>query len=183
LTATFLDRDRDSDGHRDWGRDLHNDCCDTGDLCRYREHAACRDGEIAIRRSGAHRDRDRHLGIDPLWVGNPLSTFVAKGSSLAAGAKAITATFAGSGNFANSAGTVVVTVTAPSSAANVVVTATPKTSSGWPVALQLQETAGVATKVTGFSINGTDFSSVIANAFGGTQLPANGTLSASLSIQ
>jgi hypothetical protein len=111
--------------------------------------------------------------------------FVAKGSSLAAGANTITATFAGSGNFANSAGTVAVTVTAPSSAANVVVTATPKTSTqaGWPVALQLQETAGVATRVTGFSINGTDFSSVIANAFGGTQLPANGTLSAFLSIQ
>jgi len=67
----------------------------------------------------------------------------------------------------------------------VAVTVTPTTSSqpGWPVTVHLQEQAGVATKVTGFTINGTDFSSLIAAAFGSAQLPAHGTLTANLIIQ
>jgi hypothetical protein len=112
------------------------------------------------------------------------ASLTVKGSGLAAGANTITATYGGSNTFAGSAASVTVTVTTPGS--NVVATATPQSGGaqvGWGVKVQLQETAGTATTLTGFTINGTDFTPAIAGFFGSTQLPANGTLSANLIIQ
>jgi hypothetical protein len=112
------------------------------------------------------------------------ASLTVKGSSFAAGANSITATYGGSGTFAGSTASATVTVTTPAS--NVVATATPQSSGaqvGWGVKVQLQETAGTATTLTGFAINGTDFTPAIAGFFGSTQLPANGTLTANLIIQ
>lgn len=49
--------------------------------------------------------------------------------------------------------------------------------------VQLQETAGVATKLTGFTINGTNFTPAIAAFFGATQIAANATLSSIMNVQ
>ena len=94
-----------------------------------------------------------------------------KGSALAAGVNTITATYAGNNGFAASSGAVTPT-DGSAVASNVVVTATKSTSPqpGFPVKLQLEEMAGGATTLTGFTINGTDFSSVIAAFFGSTQM-------------
>lgn len=51
----------------------------------------------------------------------------------------------------------------------------------WTVNLTLEETAGVATKVTGFKIDAIDYSSQIAAFFGGDTIPASGTIQAELS--
>jgi hypothetical protein len=47
----------------------------------------------------------------------------------------------------------------------------------WFYTIKLSETGGVATKLTGFSINGYDLSGSIADWFGTTTLPARGSLS------
>ena len=47
----------------------------------------------------------------------------------------------------------------------------------WFYTIRLTETGGVATKLTGFSIDGYDLSEYIADWFGTTTLPANGSLS------
>jgi hypothetical protein len=116
-----------------------------------------------------------------------VATFAVTGSSLATGANTLTATFTANGNFGNSSGTTTVTVTSPTAAtaSSVAVALTPETSSqpGWEIKVQLQEQAGVATKVTGMTINGTDFSTVIAGAFGSAQLAAHGSLTANLIVQ
>ena len=48
------------------------------------------------------------------------------------------------------------------------------------MSLQLKETNGSATALTQMKINGTDYTSSIANFFGASLIPANGTLSAPL---
>jgi hypothetical protein len=75
-------------------------------------------------------------------------------------------------------------VTLPT-ASKVAVTLSKATSNqqGFPVSMTLQETAGVATTVTGWTIAGTNFSSVIAGSFGSNKLPAKGTLTAMSIIQ
>lgn len=49
----------------------------------------------------------------------------------------------------------------------------------WPYVVSLSEKAGVATKITGFTVNGANNSANIA-ALGGGNIPAHGTVSASL---
>jgi hypothetical protein len=112
------------------------------------------------------------------------ATLTVKGSSLAVGSDAIAATYAGSSSFAGSAGSTTVSVTA-SRTSNVIVGAAKTTSaqSGFPVRIQLQEQNGLATTLTGFSINGTDFTPSIAAFFGTTQMAANGTLTGTMEIQ
>lgn len=62
---------------------------------------------------------------------------------------------------------------------------TPADSQGfeWVFTVQLTETAGVPTTVTGLTINGTSYTSSLASFFGSTSLPAKGTLSASLGFK
>jgi hypothetical protein len=112
------------------------------------------------------------------------ATLTVKGSSLAAGSNSIVATYSGSGGFSGSTSSVIVNV-ASSSASNIVASATKTTSAqvGFPVKIQLQEQAGVATTVTGFTINGTDFSPSIGNFFGTVQVAAHGTLAGTMMIQ
>jgi uncharacterized protein (TIGR03437 family) len=62
---------------------------------------------------------------------------------------------------------------------------TPADSQGyqWVFSVQLTETAGVATTLTGFTNNGIIDTSSIASYFGSTSLPANGTLTAELGFK
>jgi hypothetical protein len=46
--------------------------------------------------------------------------------------------------------------------------------------IQLKETAGVSTTLTGFTFDGVSFSNSIASFFGSATLPAHGSLSANL---
>jgi hypothetical protein len=115
------------------------------------------------------------------------------GSQLAAGANTITVWYGGSHDFLSSTGTVVVTVpgSGPDPGQGSAVTATVQPSPvyqqaldadgyAWFYTLRLTETAGVATKLTGFTIDGSDYSAQIPAFFGGANLAANATLSASL---
>jgi hypothetical protein len=106
-----------------------------------------------------------------------------KGSSLAAGNNTITASYAGTGAFAPSTGSASVAVAAVAS--NVVITATKTTNSqpGFAVKVQLQESAGVATTLTGFSINGTNFTSAITPFFGASQIAAHATVTSTMNVQ
>lgn len=122
------------------------------------------------------------------WVGTAVLTV--KGSSLTPGNNNITATYIPTGNFAGASSSVTVGVTAPpaagAAASNVVASVTPNPASvqqGWSIIVTLKEQAGVATTLTGFTINGSDFSSAIPNFFGTGQITAHGTLSTNLAIQ
>jgi hypothetical protein len=118
------------------------------------------------------------------WGATATATLTVKGSSLASGSNSIVATYSGNGSFSGSTSTVIVDVVS-SVASNIVASATKTTSAqvGFPVKIQLQEQAGVATTVTGFTINGANFTPVIGNFFGTTQVAAHGTLTGTMVIQ
>jgi hypothetical protein len=128
------------------------------------------------------------LGSATLTIAGATATaaLTVKGSSLTTGNNTITATYGGSASFGGSTGSATVSVSA-ATASNVVVSVAPnsisQTSNGWAVTVRLQETAGVATKITGFTINGTNFTSAIPSFFGATQIAALGTLASSMEIQ
>jgi hypothetical protein len=115
---------------------------------------------------------------------NATASVTVNGSSLAPGNDTVTASYSGSSGFGASSGSAVVTV-ATVAASNVVATATKTTNaqSGFAVKLQLQETAGVATTLTGFTINGTNFTPTIAASFGNTQIAAHGALTTTMNVQ
>jgi uncharacterized protein (TIGR03437 family) len=132
------------------------------------------------------------LGTADLRVsgGAASASITIKGSQLANGANTVSALYSGSTTFLSSTGTVVVTVTA-ASAASSAVTASVQPSPvykqapdsdgfAWKYTLQLTETAGVATKLTGFTIDGNDYSEQLPTLFGATTLPAHGTLTAAM---
>jgi hypothetical protein len=78
-----------------------------------------------------------------------------------------------------------VTTTVTLSQSNVVASITPAqvkvTAGQWSLTVQLAETAGAATQVTGMSVNGTDYSSSIKSWFGTDRIAAKGTIQAPLS--
>jgi len=113
------------------------------------------------------------LGSASIKAGS--ATLSLPGSSLAVGANTITAAYSGA------TATVQVTVTA----SNVALSAVKGTTEqpGFPVTLEVQEQSGVASTLTGLTINGTSFSSEIAAFFGTTKLAAHGTLTAQLLVQ
>jgi uncharacterized protein (TIGR03437 family) len=78
---------------------------------------------------------------------------------------------------------------APTPASSVTITCSPNPvyqtqpnaqGNSWFYTITLAETAGVATRLTGFTINGADNSSQIASSFGSSTLPARGILLGSL---
>jgi subtilase family serine protease len=75
---------------------------------------------------------------------------------------------------------------APTPASDIVpaCNASPATAAvtGWPCTITLTETAGVATNLTGFSVNGNDFSAKIAGYFGTSVIAARSTITASLDL-
>jgi hypothetical protein len=101
----------------------------------------------------------------------------------------VTATYNGGTVFSSSSGTVTVGILSVTPGSHVLVSVSPNpvyqqaaNANGyqWFYTVTLTETAGVSTTVTGFTWNGIDYSSDIANWFGSTTLAANGTLSANL---
>jgi uncharacterized protein (TIGR03437 family) len=78
---------------------------------------------------------------------------------------------------------------APTPASNVLPTCTPNPVSeqqpnaqgySWFYTITLKETAGFATSLTGFTFNGTDYSSQITSYFGSSTIPALGNVAANL---
>ncbi|MGP8243265.1 MAG: protease pro-enzyme activation domain-containing protein [Bryobacteraceae bacterium] len=109
---------------------------------------------------------------------------------LPVGTDTITAVYGGSGSLAGSAATTVVTVTAPAAASAVAPSVSPNpvyqqppNSNGftWFYTITLTNQDSVATTLTKFTINGSDYSSEIGGFFGTAAIPANGAISASVS--
>ncbi|MBZ5602426.1 MAG: Ig-like domain repeat protein [Acidobacteriia bacterium] len=99
---------------------------------------------------------------------------------IAGGSGLITAEYSGDGVYNSSGASVSVALNLPSSGSLVVPSVTPnpvtQSATNWPYTLRLTEKAGVATKLTGFTINGVNNLS----AFPNTTIPARGTVAANL---
>ncbi len=110
--------------------------------------------------------------------GAAMATLTASGPVLPAGTAVITATYNGDATFNGSSGSVSVAVAAPTSRGSfVTLSISPNPAkAGQSVKVTLTEEAGVPTTVTGWTINGRDDTSLLAQDFGGTSLPAFGTL-------
>jgi subtilase family serine protease len=134
--------------------------------------------------------------------GNGLGTAVLSGTGLTATASitvygdqvlaannTVTATYGGSPIFNGSSANATLTLGAPvTSAVTVSVNPNPVVQQTANAAgatffftIQLQETAGVATTVNGFTFDGISFAGSIGSLFGSTKLPAHGTLTAKVS--
>jgi uncharacterized protein (TIGR03437 family) len=100
----------------------------------------------------------------------------------------VSAVYDGNAVYSPSGATATVTLNLPASGSMVVADIVPATAPpqatnvgpAWIITITLTEKAGVATKLTGMKINGTDYSSQISSFFPSTNIPANGTLSTSL---
>jgi uncharacterized protein (TIGR03437 family) len=108
--------------------------------------------------------------------------------TLAADTGVVVAMYPGDGVYDGSSGTVTVqlNVPAPATGSLVVPFISPnpvyqQSPTSWPYLLALVEKAGVATKLTGFVVNGVDNSAAIAVDFGTSTIPAHGTIAAALS--
>jgi subtilase family serine protease len=111
------------------------------------------------------------------------------GGQLLAANNTIQANYGGSPTFSASSGSGTLTVGAPAATSKVSLSETPNPvyqqapdSNGatFAFAVQLNETAGVATTVTGFTFDGVSYAGSITEFFGSATLPAHGTLSANL---
>ena len=100
---------------------------------------------------------------------------------IAAGNGTVSALYSGDSVYSASAGFAAVTLKLPSTGSFVVPAITPnpvtQSGQGWIFTVQLAEKAGVATKLTSFSINR---GSQSLSLFPGTTIPANGTLTTTL---
>ncbi|GEM_PF-2165156 len=126
-------------------------------------------------------------------LSNSAATITVFGSQLqTAGNYTVTAVYAGGTNYGSSSGTVTLSVTLPTANSAVLPSITPNPvyqttadSDGYNFfyTLKLSEAAGVATTLTGFSINGQDYSSDISGFFTSANIAAHGTVQASLRSQ
>jgi uncharacterized protein (TIGR03437 family) len=111
-----------------------------------------------------------------------VATISASGSLVGGGNGTISALYSGDAVFDASAGSVTVSLKLPASGSFVVPSITPnpvyQTVLSWPYTVALREKAGVATTLTAFTINGTNQN---LNNFTSVNIPANGTVTASLS--
>ena len=116
------------------------------------------------------------------------ATLTLFGAQLTAPDNTIQASYAGSPIFSASSATATVSLGTPAmSAVTLSVTPNPvyqtapdASGATFSFTIQLQETAGVSTTLTGFTFDGISFAGSIAKFFGSTTLPAHGTLSATL---
>jgi uncharacterized protein (TIGR03437 family) len=114
-------------------------------------------------------------------AGVAMATLSVGGNSLPAGNANVTASYAGDANFGASSGSAMVAVSAGPEHSSVSVNITPNPAhEGQFITVTLREEAGVATTITGWTINGNDDFSLFAPDFGGTSLPPFGTLSATI---
>jgi uncharacterized protein (TIGR03437 family) len=103
---------------------------------------------------------------------------------LVAGTSTVTAWYSGDNLYTNSGGTATVELNVTGTGSLVVpfITPNPVTRAGnsWPYTISLTEKAGVATRITGFTVNGANNAANIPS-FNNGNIPAKGTVSASLS--
>jgi subtilase family serine protease len=111
------------------------------------------------------------------------------GSQLLTANNTVQATYNGSPTFTSSTASTSLTLGTPTATSAVTVTVTPNPVYQQPPAsngaifsfsIQLKETAGVATTLTGFTFGGVSYTASVGQFFGTTTLPAHGTLTASL---
>jgi subtilase family serine protease len=111
------------------------------------------------------------------------------GGQLLAATNTVQAYYEGSPTFSPSSATATISMGSPVATSAVAPSVTPNpvyqqapdaNGATFFFTIQLKETAGVATTVTGLTLNGASYSGSIANFFGSATLPAHGTLSASL---
>jgi subtilase family serine protease len=114
------------------------------------------------------------------------------GSQLPAANNTIQAYYAGSPTFGASSAAASISIGAPAATSAVTASVTPNPVYRQPPAangatfsftIQLKETAGVGTTVTGFTFAGVSYAASIAQFFGSTTLAAHGTLSAKLQAE
>jgi uncharacterized protein (TIGR03437 family) len=112
-------------------------------------------------------------------------------SQLGVGTTTVTALYSGDTVLNGSSGTVTIRVSAPSGSA-VIAAISPNPvvqqqldASGysWIYTVRLTEQAGIATTLTGFMIDGVDYTSQIVSFFGTNRIPASGTVAALLSAR
>jgi len=116
------------------------------------------------------------------------ATLTLFGAQLTAASNTIEASYAGSPIFSASSATTKLTLGTPAiSAVTLSVTPNPvyrtapdANGATFSFTIQLQETAGVSTTLTGFTFDGMSFAPSIAKFFGSTTLPADGKLTATL---
>jgi uncharacterized protein (TIGR03437 family) len=132
-----------------------------------------------------------HAGDTPIATaaldassGTPTATVAAYGSQLPVGDGTITATYLGDTTFGGSSASVPIEVDVPPGASAVAPSITPnpiyQVGSSWPYTIRLTETAGVATTLTDFTVNGVTYASSIMRDFGSAAIPANGSIAARL---
>ena len=120
--------------------------------------------------------------------GTTTASITVSGGQLLAANNTVLANYGGNPIFGSSSATATLTVDTPATS-QVTLSVTPNpvyqqapdaNGATFSFTIQLNETAGVATTVTGFAFDGASFASSIAKFFGSTTLPAHGTLSAVL---
>ena len=121
--------------------------------------------------------------------GSATASLTVYGSQLQPEDNAIQVSYGGSPTFAASSSSATIHLGAPSATSAVTLTVTPDpvyqqapdaNGATFSFTIQLSETAGVATSLTGFTFDGVNFAGSIASFFGSASLPAHGTLSANL---
>ena len=131
---------------------------------------------------------DTSLGSAPLTVSGGTATAIltVSASQLPVGAGAVWAIYGGDGSFSGSSASLTVTVgypagssvVAPSISPNPVFQSAPDAQGySWFYSVALKETAGVATTLTNFTIDG--LPQQLSSLFGSTKISPNGTLSSS----
>lgn len=116
-----------------------------------------------------------------LLASSGTATLMVPAINLAAGDGTITALYSGDGRFDGSAATATITLNLPASGSLVVPFVSPnpvpQNGSLWHYTVGLSEKAGVATKLTGFTINGIQQNLAFWTS---NKIPANGTVAANL---
>ena len=111
-----------------------------------------------------------------------VATLEASGLLIGGGNGIISALYSGDSTYTPSAGSVTVSLKVPGSGSYVVPSITPnpvyQTITSWPYTVTLREQAGVATKLTTFTINGVNQN---LNNFTSTNISPNGTVTGSFS--
>jgi hypothetical protein len=121
--------------------------------------------------------------------GSATASITIFGGQLLAANNTVQAYYAGSPTSGPSSAAVTLTVGTPPAVSAVALSETPNpvyqqppdaNGATFSFTVQLKETAGVATTVTGFMFDGVSYAGSITSFFGGSTLPAHGTLSANL---
>jgi subtilase family serine protease len=121
--------------------------------------------------------------------GTATASIRVSGGQLVAANNTVQAYYGGNLTFSSSSAAATIGLGNPTAASSVVASVTPDpvyqqapgaNGATFSFTIQLSETAGVPTTVTGFTFDGVNFSGSIAGFFGSSSLPALGTLSANL---